>query len=166
MEDVVSSLGSVRHRLSDILSLFTEDEANSATFTGHPYTVADIVVHLQHYEIATARHVLSVLAAPPHDGDDPTPAELKTLVVGNDEAVRPAGQHLAINTLIDVLDIARFGHLQRVFNEARVSELAAKRTTLFGDVSISLKAALDTIWIHELHHVDQIQALSRAAHTS
>ncbi len=166
VEDVVSSLGSVRRRLSEILSLLTEDEVNSEAFTGRPYTISDIVVHLQEYEIAAAQHVLSALAAPPHEGDDPTPAELKSLVLRHDEPVRPSGRHMAVNTLIDILDTARFGSLQRVFNEARVSELAARRTTLYGDVSVNLKAAIDTIWIHESSHTDQIQALSLAAHTS
>lgn len=160
--DLVSSLGSVRRKLLGVLSVLTDESVNSTSVAGRAYTVADIALHIRDYEISVADRILGALSAPPADGDDPTVPELAGMVARYDEPVRTAGRHIGVDVLVDLLEDARFGRLQRVFNEARIVDLAARRMPVFGVVSVSLKAAIDTVWIHELRHTDEIASIAGA----
>lgn len=157
---LITRLGTTRNRLLRALGELGDEQVNRPSDAG--WTGAQIVRHLAATERQIAADILSALggaSSPVAERDIASlRAELPRLEQGAASESAPATRA----ELVDLLEDARFRHLQHVFNETHERVLAAKSMVhpLFGP--ISLKNLVDLIWLHEAHHLSQIEDLRHA----
>lgn len=156
---LIVNLGATRRRLLDALTRIPEQPFDSGAGL-ESREVAHIIGHISEVEKRLVATVIDALSA-----ESPAVADrdLSGLVERFEASVADVVPATAVSTrsgLLHLLEESRFKYLQYVFNKTHEEALAQKSIEhpLLGRVS--LKNLIDMIWLHERHHVEQIEALA------
>lgn len=156
MAALITNLGRVRTRLLASIDGLSDAELNRHV-AGHPWSIAEVVLHLCMVEKKLARTVLEASGS----ASLPTPERDLSVFMSSCEhdfgPMEPATLQHDHATLIRALEDARFGHVQYVFNKTHESELVSRSMDHPAFGRVSLKNLLDFVWLHELHHAKQIE---------
>lgn len=157
---LIRKLGQTRTALLESFSYQTDDQLNQKVKEGQ-WSIAQVVHHLSTIEKETAQLVLQSLKM---DSKKVENRDLQFLLDRSKKAkspVEPPNQYYKRCELIQLLEESRFRYLQAIFNETHEKSLENKSIYHPGLGEISVKNAIDFIWLHELRHIEQISEISQ-----
>ena len=158
---LISNLGRTRTELLNSFSDLTDEQINR-TPGENSWGIAQVLHHLYTSEKETAVFILNAVQTKSVKVAD---KDLSLIVDGCNTVKaphKPSTDFFTKDALIQLLEESRFLHLQSVFNETHERILAEKSAEhpTFG--IISLKNFIDSIWLHDQHHIDQIYRIRQS----
>lgn len=160
MSMLITNLGNTRRKLLASLRKLTDEQLNAKP-RGAPRSIAEIVYHLHVAEKGIATTIFDAMHADSEKVDERGPSSLADHVRAHD-VIEPHAEPLTKQRLIELLEESRFRDLQLVFNKTHERVLVDKSMQHPSLGQISLKNLMDYVWVHELHHVEQIEAIEKA----
>lgn len=158
---LISNLGKTRTNLLTTFKDLTDEQLNQKP-DQDKWSIAQVIYHLYTFEKNTSEMILSAIQAKSdkvEERDMSTIADRSKKIKSTDN---PPTTFFTKKELVQLLEQSRFHYLQNVFNETHERTLAEKSMEhpFFG--RISLKNVVDTIWLHEKRHTEQINEIKQA----
>lgn len=158
---LITNLGTYRTKLIESFRDLTDEELNKKP-NADSWSIAQVLYHLYTSEKETSELIFDALqkkSAKVEERDMSFIADRSKKVKA---AQNPPEQFFTKKELLQLLEDSRFQYLQNVFNETHVQTLAEKSMDHPHFGVISLKNVVDTIWLHEKRHTEQIHEIKRA----
>jgi uncharacterized damage-inducible protein DinB len=157
---LISNLGKCRTKLLDSFKNLTDEQLNQKP-NADRWSIAQVIYHLYTYEKNTSEMILNALQAKSgkvEQRDMSFIADRSKKVQTTNE---PPTDFFTKKELVQLLEQSRFHYLQTVFNETHERTLAEKSMEHPWLGQISLKNVIDTIWLHEKRHTEQINEIKQ-----
>lgn len=159
---LIDHLGWARERLLDSFAGLSDADLNRVP-GGGGWSIAAILLHVAERERLVSDCVLDAAEARYAECVEEIPEdELRTRLPAVAEEVPPPVAWTSRAELTRALETSRFRYLQRVFNKTHAHDLVARSLVDPQLGRISLKNAVDLIWLRDELHTRQIEA-TRAA---
>ncbi|MFB6467795.1 DinB family protein [Cytobacillus sp. Hz8] len=155
---LVKNLGETRMKLLESIKNLTDEQLNQKP-SMDMWSISQLLYHLYFAEKETAEIILNSLKTESKKVEE---MDLSFLTDRSKKAkadVEPPEKFYKKQEITQLLEESRFQYIQAIFNETHEEKLVDKSIEhpTFG--VISLKNLLDTIWLHEERHLQQINEI-------
>jgi hypothetical protein len=152
---LISNLGKNRTKLLDSFKNLTDEQLNQKP-NADRWSIAQVIYHLYTFEKNTSEMILDALQAKSNKVEERDKSYLADRSNKVQSPNNPPIDFFTKKELVQLLEKSRFHYLQTVFNETHERILAEKSMDHPWFGLISLKNLVDTIWLHEKRHTEQI----------
>ncbi len=155
---LISNLGRTRTKLLTSFQDLSDEQLNQK-LSEKSWSIAQVLYHLYTSEKAMAGLVLDALQANTEKVEEKDLSFITDRTKKSKAMNEPPNEIITKKNLLELLEESRFQHLQFIFNETHERILAKKSMNHQDFGAISLKNAVDLIWLHEKRHIYQIQEI-------
>lgn len=155
---LISNLGRTRTKLLTSFQDLSDEQLNRKP-SDKSWSIAQVLHHLYTSEKAMAGLVLDALQAKTEKVEEKDLSFVTDRTKKSKAMSEPPNEMMTKENLLQLLEESRFQHLQFVFNETHERILAKKSMKHQDFGEISLKNAVNLIWLHEKRHINQIQEI-------